>query len=509
MTISFEYSYIFKSPAETEDFAEMLSLWAKPGLAIALSGDLGAGKSTFARAFIKALAKPNDEFDVPSPTFSLIQQYDNTRVPVAHVDLYRLTKTEEAEELGLNEILSNYLVLIEWPELIIDALTVPILTLHFSGSGNERNVKLTAKSKWVEALQRNEVIIEFINITNWKNAKRLFLEGDASSRRYETLSSKQDQTILMDMPYRPDGPIVKNGKTYSAIVHLAEGISAVIAINKYLHDLGYSAPKNLTVDFKNGLAVIERLEGEVHGVKMARGDDMNEPMKTAVNVLSDMSKRQWPGELLLENGSGHKIATFDLEAQLTEVDLMPSWFWPFQKGTSAPASLNESFADIWTPLINVAIPKRPVWMLRDFHSPNLIWMPQRQGLKRTGLIDTQDAVMGNPAYDLVSLLQDARIDVAIDLHDLLLDYYASLRKSETDFNEAFFRRDYAILGAQRASRLLGTFTRLSKRDGKHGYLKHLPRVSNYLVRNLSHPALATLKTWYQAHIPEALSIGEK
>jgi hypothetical protein len=140
--------------------------------------------------------------------------------------------------------------------------------------------------------------------------------------------------------------------------------------------------------------------------------------------------------------------------------------------------------------------------LRDYHSPNLLWLPAREGLARVGLLDFQDAVLGPPAYDVASLLQDARVDVSADLELRLLGHYAKARKAaDPDFDVGAFAGSYAIMGAQRATKVLGIFARLDKRDRKPQYLRHVPRVEAYLTRNLRHPALASLKVWYDAHLP--------
>ena len=141
-------------------------------------------------------------------------------------------------------------------------------------------------------------------------------------------------------------------------------------------------------------------------------------------------------------------------------------------------------------------------MLRDFHSPNLLWLPERQGVARVGLLDFQDAVMGPAAYDLASLLQDARVDVPELIEIALLGRYVKTRREVDDsFDPAGFIAAYATLAAQRASKILGIFSRLDRRDGKPQYLRHIPRVWGYLQRSLAHPALAPLKEWYDAHVP--------
>jgi hypothetical protein len=145
---------------------------------------------------------------------------------------------------------------------------------------------------------------------------------------------------------------------------------------------------------------------------------------------------------------------------------------------------------------------QPTWVLRDFHSPNLLWLPDRPGVARVGLLDFQDAVMGPAAYDLASLLQDARVDVPEALEIALLGRYARVRRdSDQDFDTAGFVQMYATMAAQRATKILGIFARLDRRDGKPQYLRHIPRIWGYLQRALAHPSLAPLNGWYRVHVP--------
>jgi hypothetical protein len=142
------------------------------------------------------------------------------------------------------------------------------------------------------------------------------------------------------------------------------------------------------------------------------------------------------------------------------------------------------------------------WVLRDFHSPNLLWLPERTGIARVGLLDFQDAVLGPPAYDAAALLMDARVDVSEALELKLLSRYAMGRGAyDPAFDPALFASRYVMLGAQRATKILGIFARLDRRDRKPQYLRHLPRVWNYLMRAFVHPSLAELKAWYLANVP--------
>jgi aminoglycoside/choline kinase family phosphotransferase len=145
------------------------------------------------------------------------------------------------------------------------------------------------------------------------------------------------------------------------------------------------------------------------------------------------------------------------------------------------------------------------WTLRDYHSPNLHWLPERNGLARLGLIDFQDAVLGPPAYDVASLLQDARQSVPGDIEGRLVAHYGRRRAQiDPSFDLETFVAHYSVMGAQRATKILGLFTRLDRRDGKPQYLKLLPRIEQTLARNLDHPVLEPLRRWFETHLPRAL-----
>ena len=505
MNESFNVSAMLDGEQATQALAGTLALWARPGLVIALNGELGAGKSVLARAFIRALFKPGCESDVPSPSFSLVQTYEETRIPVFHADLFRLSSAGEVAELGLGEMLQHHCGIVEWADRLPDPLGKDTLTIQLSGSGQKRQADLTANGGWVQVLRRNALLEEFIGIKPFALGSRSFFEGDASARRYEKVIVEGEELLLMDMPQRPDGPKVKDGKPYSAIAHLAEGITPVIAINRHLENHGYSAPKTTKSDLAGGFALIEDLGDKVYGRMMLAGEDMREPLETAAGLLADMAQRDWPESVEAAAGHSHRLMAYDRDALLIEVDLLPSWYVPYAKGKPATQEALSAFAKSWERLLPYTQPEKRIWTLRDFHSPNLIWIPEREGLKRVGLIDTQDAVLGHPAYDLASMTQDARVDISEEMQDHIVAHYCMLREKQGGFDGNAFLTSYAVLGAQRATKILGIFARLSKRDGKHQYLKHMPRVSGYLKRNLSHPALVELKAWYEAHVPEALA----
>jgi N-acetylmuramate 1-kinase len=213
-----------------------------------------------------------------------------------------------------------------------------------------------------------------------------------------------------------------------------------------------------------------------------------------------MAARDWPRQVPIDGRSPYAIPPYDAAALLIEVDLLPSWYWPHITGSKPPEAVTQEFSRLWQEALSEIPQAGHGWTLRDFHSPNLLWLPERQGFARVGLIDTQDCVYGHPAYDLASLLQDARVDVDPSLADALLQHYCGIRAHQHGFNSQEFLKAYAILGAQRATKILGIFARLFMRDHKPAYLAHMPRVKKHLERNLAHPALAGLRSWYGKHL---------
>ncbi|MFO0993930.1 MAG: tRNA (adenosine(37)-N6)-threonylcarbamoyltransferase complex ATPase subunit type 1 TsaE [Hyphomicrobiales bacterium] len=487
----------------TERLGHEIALVARPGTAILLEGELGAGKTTLARAIIHSLSG-GVKIEVPSPTFTLVQTYETGRMPAAHVDLYRVAEASEVSELGLSDLGRTHLVLIEWPDRLISPLVDDVLTVRLEGAGTGRRAELRGVGSWKQALERLEAISDFLPKAGFGSASRRFFEGDASFRRYERLDRAGQSYILMDMAARPDGPPVKHGKPYSAIAHLAEDIRAVLAVNAHLESLGYSAPHTYAHDVQHGLAVIEDLGSRVYGRMMLAGEDMDEPMANATLLLADMAGRKWPSEIPVPGGGHHTIPRYDTEALTIETELLLDWYWPFLTGRDAPQEARESFSAAWSEFLPLTQPANPVWALRDFHSPNLLWMPERSGLRRVGLIDTQDCLLGHPAYDLASMLRDARVDVPFDVAEDMLEFYCAAREDDPGFDKAEFKRVFALLSVQRATKILGIFARLSRRDGKHGYIRHMPRVSRYLERDLAHPDLARLRDWYDRHLPANL-----
>jgi tRNA threonylcarbamoyl adenosine modification protein YjeE len=495
---------VLTDEAATIRLAGDLAAILKPGDIVALSGHLGAGKSALARAILRELSE-DPELEAPSPTFTLVQSYETPRGPVLHADLYRVRSPDELDDIGLIEDLDQLITLVEWPDRAGSRLPAGrrldiVLDIDPDNPETGRIAMLAGGVLWRQRLAIALATRAMLDDAGWGEAQRDFMQGDASSRAYERLSHQDGRSaVLMISPPRPDGPAIRQGKPYSAIAHLAETVDAFVAMDRGLASLGYSTPEILAQDLATGLLLIEDLGSE--GVLDAEGP-MPERYEAAARLLADLHRHTLPAILPVAEGRDHVVPDYDRAALAIETELILEWYAPHVAGVTLPAVTQAEFARIWNRLFDEILAAPTTWTLRDFHSPNLIWLPQREGHAKLGLIDFQDAVLGHPAYDLASLGQDARVDVpaALELR-LLAAYGAARRGSDPEFDLAGFARAYAIMGTQRNTKIAGIFARLDKRDGKPVYLKHLPRIEAYLRRNLEHPALVELKGWYEMHLP--------
>jgi tRNA threonylcarbamoyl adenosine modification protein YjeE len=489
----------------TGRLAADIALALQPNDLVTLSGDLGAGKTTIARAIIRTLAG-DETIEVPSPTFTLLQIYDLPRFPVVHADLYRVTTLAELSELGWEEAAEGAAVMVEWPErasafIQADRLDVS-LSLALEYGPDARQVRLTGFGSWAGRLSRFRAVRELLDSTGFGAAERIPIQGDASTRSYERLLLHPGSAILMNSPPRPDGPPIKDGKSYSAIAHLAEDVKPFVALARALRERGFGAPEIYAADIDNGLLLLEDLG--VDG--MVTRTDPPAPIEhlyaSAVDVLVALHTQELPSQLPVSPRIEHIIPPYDLDAFTIEIELMLDWYLPYRGAPRPTLEVRSYFASMWKAALAEVMTAPKTWVLRDYHSPNLLWLPAREGNAQVGLLDFQDTVMGPAAYDVASLLMDARVDIPHELEITLLSRYAVGRSTaDANFDPNEFARHYVTLGAQRATKILGIFARLAKRDQKPQYLAHLPRVWNYLMRALAHPSLTQLNAWYHAHVP--------
>ncbi|NJM49626.1 MAG: phosphotransferase [Sphingomonadales bacterium] len=308
---------------------------------------------------------------------------------------------------------------------------------------------------------------EFLEELGWNNAAISPVAGDASFRRYFRAQRKDGRrAIIMDAPPPHEDP------------------RPFIGLSKYLIQLGFRAPAIWGQDLEKGIVLLEDF-GDVQ-MRMHLDEHPDEEWdvyRQAIDTLIQLSDKP-PAP----------VPPYDMDTYLREVGLLTEWYMP---AMALPVD-QQGYDTMWrSALLPLEQEAHKVTVLRDYHSENIMLLDNARKGAGQGIIDYQDALVGHPAYDLVSILQDARRDVSPELENEMLCYY----QEQTGFGDDFAYH-YALLGAQRNTKIIGIFTRLWKRDGKARYLDFLPRMWGLLQRDLDHPRLGILKDWFDRHIPE-------
>lgn len=320
---------------------------------------------------------------------------------------------------------------------------------------------------------RTPVIDRFLSEHGWADAARQPLAGDASFRRYVRLRGKGGRAMLMDAP-PPQ-----------------EDVRPFLRVARLLHRLGLSAPGILAADEAAGLLLLEDMGDETYTRVLAAGGDEAALYALATDVLIDLHRR-------FEMPMAAGVPPYDDDRLLTEAALLVDWYLPAVRGARAAARLRAEYLALWRETFAAARTVADTLVLRDYHVDNLMLVGGRAGVAACGLLDFQDAVTGPASYDLVSLLEDARRDVPADLASRMIARYLDAFPA---LDRDAFRASYAVMGAQRSAKIVGIFTRLDRRDGKPVYLKHIPRVWQWLEGDLRHPALAGLRAWFDRELP--------
>lgn len=358
-------------------------------------------------------------------------------------------------------------------------------------------------------MSREDEILSFLKEASWDKAERNPVPGDASTRRYERLNLDGKIAVLMDAPKGAEAPSEPEGASvadrealgYNALARLAgPNAEAFACIANELTKRGFSAPKIIAANMKQGFMLLEDLGDDLFATVIA-----NEPGKetelyeAAIDTLAAIYRSTFPVKMEFQAEPWH-IRDYDGAALQAEADLFLDWYAK-DFGYDIQGEVRAQWHAIWAELFKSLDVHAPGLALRDFHAENIFWLPHREAVSRVGLIDFQDGLFAHPAYDLVSLIEDARRDVSPDLAVPLLKRFCE--KSGLNY-AAEFRTAYAVMGAQRNAKILGIFIRLAERDGKPHYRDLIPRVAAHFKGNLEDPKCAELKTWMQAHVPEAL-----
>jgi N-acetylmuramate 1-kinase len=350
---------------------------------------------------------------------------------------------------------------------------------------------------------------EFLRKAGWDGAEIAPLPGDASTRHYARLSLGGRHAMLMDQPQGAETEVAppdaneaaRRALGYNAVARLAGAdCRRFAAAAEFLRARGLGAPAIYAADYARGLLLLEDLGDTLFTDVVAQGAPEEKLYKAAVEVLAKLHQEKAPDVL----ASGLPLFVYDEIALVAETDLMLEWFLPLALGRKASEAEYREHRALWRATLDAIGDSQRVFVHRDYHAQNLMWLPEREGLGRIGLIDFQDAVAGSRAYDLISLVEDARRDVAPELAEIATRHYlAAMRAQGTPLDELHFRAEMAVMAAQRNTKIVGIFARLYARDGKRRYLGYLPRVWRYLENDLQHPLMDGLRAWYDRTIPNA------
>ncbi|MEX0695710.1 MAG: phosphotransferase [Rhodospirillales bacterium] len=323
--------------------------------------------------------------------------------------------------------------------------------------------------------KRREPRMTFLANAGWAGAQVSILAADASFRSYYRVRLNDRVCVLMDAP-PPD-----------------EDIRPFVQIAGYLAQLGFSAPKILAEDTRRGFLLLEDLGDDTFTQVLESGGDPQQLYDSAVDTLVHLH------ELSSASTAPAETPAYDMSRLMAEVMLFIDWYLP-AIGVEISKPAHEAYDTAWRTVFAEIAERRETLVLRDFHVDNLMWLPGRAQTARCGLLDFQDALIGARAYDLMSLIEDARRDIEPKRADRLVARYVA---ACGDVRENALRRDIAILGAGRHAKVIGIFTRLCRRDGKAQYLGHIPRVWRLLERSLGHPDLAPVAGWFTENVPTA------
>jgi len=356
---------------------------------------------------------------------------------------------------------------------------------------------------------REALRLEFLKAAGLADAARDPLPGDASTRRYERLTTADGRSLmLMDQAANAESPPADPAWTpeqrlasgWNATARLSAGrIEAFAAVADHLRALGLSAPEIIAVDAVAGLAVLEDF-GDALFARVIEAGEAEEPLYlAAVEALAALHAVEPPTRLSGAAGDW-PLLVYDETALQGGADLFVEWMPKLDPALTFDEAAVADWREAWKPVVERGAAGATVMAHRDYHAENLIRLPDRRGAAMVGMIDFQDAVRAHPSWDLHSLLQDARRDVSPALEARALDHYFSLRPG---LDRVGFMRDYAGLAALNEARILGIFARLIVRDGKPRYRAFMPRMWAHLNANLTKPGLETVRDWFDIHVPEA------
>lgn len=317
----------------------------------------------------------------------------------------------------------------------------------------------------------------FLMRSGWRGAQRRMLAADASFRHYARVVYGEQKAVLMDAP--PPW----------------EDVGKFMLVSEHLRRYRISVPRILESDPEHGFLLLEDF-GDTSFTRLLRAhpEREGELYAAAVDALNEMYQES-------QSDAAEDVAQlplYDSTVYLREVALFAEWFLPQCVGMARAKELRQEWLQLWSEVLRRAALHQDCLVHRDYHADNLFWLEDREGYRAVGMLDFQDALWGDAAYDLASLLEDARRDV----HPATVAHCLKQFIAASGAEEQAFLMRYAVLAAQRNAKIIGIFTRLAVRDGKQHYLDYLPRVWAHLSHDLQHPMVTSIAEFVAHHVPQ-------
>ena len=480
MQSMFKFTKFLPDPTATDNLARELAPYLAPGDVLALTGHLGAGKSHFARALIVALG--SQQKHLPSPTFTLIQTYDDTRMPIAHVDFYRLGDPSEADELSLEPFIEHGLSLIEWADNAPHVCPERTLRVNIEDKDSGRQITFTSEDEswekrfgfFIPELQRpvtEKGRSQFVqDVTGKKGQVISAVSADGSFRSYWRVRDGQKSSILMDAP----PPM--------------ESVESFVSVAKILRDNNIHAPEVYHADNKKGYALIEDFGDTTFGKAVKDGADMLSLYEKAVDVLLHLSPASLPSSLPTQTYEGWQ----------DYLCLFTDWYMPHANGHATHTSDRRHFREIVKNMYKTLMQAPSSVMMGDYHCDNVMLLSPQKDLQAqkeipgsiddVGVLDFQDALIGPNTFDLARFIYDIRIPQPEHIRSILTERFMTPWLGTN--KEEGIRQSLRVASLFHMLRLLGVFHRLAYRDGKTNFLDYLPVTWQYF--------LPMLENWEEA-----------
>jgi len=354
----------------------------------------------------------------------------------------------------------------------------------------------------------DEQVVQFLRLNGLENARRNPIAGDASGRRYDRVTKGNQTFILMDaqtsLRTRLCDPLATPAQRaltgYDALARRSGGrVEAFVCLASWLRSQRLAAPDVFAFDASSGLALVEDLGDNLFAAMLDRGDSTEDAYVAAASLLAQLTQTP-PPRTLNAGGSTWNVLEYDHTALIAESSLLLDWFISRQLGRQVSAAARTDWENAWRDVFAASELLPRYLVLRDYHSPNLIWLPERPFPQSVGLLDFQDALVGSPAFDLMSLLEDPRRDIPEEVSLAALSRFFSGSAADRDA----FLSEYAVMSVQRSTKLIGIFHRLALAEQKPQYLRYVTRAIRQLSKHIRNPSAQPILSWLQSEAPEVL-----